>query len=130
MTITAIRPRLELLFSGLPIISRIARMTTGKPEMRTVIPMKGGWERILRERKNTVCHLKTISFKKFFRRNAYQYLIIITFDNIFTTIWKEKKITIEGRTSYSRSYRRFIAWDIFPVSSNKLERQPQQTAAP
>ena len=26
-------------------------MITGKPGMRTVIPMKGGWERILRERK-------------------------------------------------------------------------------
>lgn len=57
-------------------------MTTGKPGMRTVIPLKGRVGKNLRERKNTVCHLKTISLKSFSEEMLTNILIIIIFDNI------------------------------------------------
>ena len=53
-------------------------------------------------------------------------LIIITFDNIIQRYGKEKDYN-RGRTSYSRSYRRFIA---FPSIIEQLERQAATNGSP
>lgn len=55
-------------------------------------------------------------------------LIIIIFDNIIQRYGKEKDYN-RGRTSYSRSYRRFIAWDI-PSIIEQLERQAATNGSP
>ena len=54
-------------------------------------------------------------------------LIIITFDNIIQRYGKEKDYN-RGRTSYSRSYRRFIAWDIsqYHRTTGKASRNKRQ----